>query len=26
VGLFTLENIGEMMMVRGAIAQARRGA
>jgi stage IV sporulation protein FB len=26
VGLFTLENIGEMMMVRGAIAQSRRGA
>jgi stage IV sporulation protein FB len=25
VGLFTLENIGEMMMVRGAIAQSRRG-
>jgi stage IV sporulation protein FB len=26
VGLFTLENIGELMMVRGAIAQSRRGA
>jgi len=24
VGLFTLENVGEMMMVRGAIAQSRR--
>jgi CBS domain-containing protein len=26
VGLFTIENVGEMMMVRGAIAQSRRGS
>ena len=25
VGLFTMENIGEMLMVRSAIAQSRRG-
>ena len=25
VGLFTMENIGEMLMVRNAISQSRRG-